>query len=361
MTGTSFSRQLLAWFAVHGRHDLPWQHEPTPYRVWISEIMLQQTQVGTVIPYYDRFMTRFPTLTSLADAALDEVLHHWSGLGYYARARNLHRAAQRVRDEHGGKFPADFDSLLALPGIGRSTAGAVLALSSGARFAILDGNVKRVLARYHAMPGWPGQVGVARELWSLAEQHTPRSGVAEYTQAIMDLGATLCRRSRPACEDCPVQSGCQARQQGRVADFPGRRPARSIPVKATCMLMVCDASGQVLLEQRPPTGIWGGLWSFPEIGVDDDPLAWCSQQTLRAPVEVVAHPQVRHTFSHFHLDISPLELRFARPQTVVMEGTRCWYNPCAPEALGLAAPVARLLDVLATQRRTQPCPAPYTA
>ncbi|UCE89183.1 MAG: A/G-specific adenine glycosylase, partial [Pseudomonadota bacterium] len=211
------SQQLLAWFDAHGRHDLPWQHPRTPYRVWVSEIMLQQTQVTTVIPYFERFMARFPNVTALADASLDEVLHQWTGLGYYARARNLHKAAGAMRDHHGGEFPVDFEQVLALPGIGRSTAGAILAQSHDQRHAILDGNVKRVLTRLHAIDGWPGQTTVEKQLWVLAERYTPAARCADYTQAIMDLGATVCRRSRPACEACPVSDDCVARREGRQA------------------------------------------------------------------------------------------------------------------------------------------------
>jgi A/G-specific adenine glycosylase len=263
---------LLRWWRAHGRHDLPWQRRRTPYRVWISEIMLQQTQVTTVIPYYRGFMARFPNLRALADAPLDEVLHLWSGLGYYARARNLHRAAQLIRDEYGGRFPRRFEQIAALPGIGRSTAGAILALARGERHAILDGNVRRVLARYHAIKGWSGEKRTEARLWALTEQHTPRNNVAAYTQAIMDLGATLCTRTRPRCNECPLASGCRAHALGRETAFPARRPKKARPVRRTRMLLVTCVN-RVLLERRPPAGVWGGLWSLPT-GADGN-LAPC--------------------------------------------------------------------------------------
>jgi len=242
----SFAARLIAWHAEHGRHDLPWQKRRTPYRVWVSEIMLQQTQVATVIPYYRRFMTRFPTLQSLADAPQDEVLHLWTGLGYYARARNLQKAAQQIRGRHGGRFPRDIESVQALPGIGRSTAGAILALSTGQRHPILDGNVKRVLTRHGAIAGWPGDRRVEQKLWALAEAYTPKARAADYTQSIMDLGATLCTRTRPRCGECPVAADCQARKLGRQMDFPAAKPRKLLPVRRTRMLMLV-ADGAVLL------------------------------------------------------------------------------------------------------------------
>jgi A/G-specific adenine glycosylase len=342
-----FAARLLAWHARHGRHDLPWQRRRTPYRVWVSEIMLQQTQVATVIPYYRRFMARFPGVKALADAPLDEVLHLWTGLGYYARARNLHKAAEMVRDHHGGRFPRDFAAVAALPGIGRSTAGAILALSLGQRHPILDGNVKRVLARHGAIKGWPGEKRVAERLWVLAEGHTPKRRVADYTQAIMDLGATLCARSRPRCEQCPVAADCRAHLQGRETVYPLARPRKVLPVKRTRMLLVRQA-GTVLLERRPPAGLWGGLWGFPEIAADADPLAWCRARFGAAPRSARARPLLRHTFSHFHLDIEPVEIALAGA-AAVQEGAASRWQPLdqAPR-LGLAAPVKRLLDSLST-------------
>ncbi len=340
-----FAERVLQWFDRHGRKDLPWQQSISPYRVWVSEIMLQQTQVATVIPYYARFMARFPDLASLADAPQDEVLHHWSGLGYYARARNLHRAAQQVRDEHGGVFPETMAAVGALPGVGRSTAGAILSLALGQHWPILDGNVKRVLARYFAVPGWPGQAAVLKRLWSLSEQLTPAARVADYNQAMMDLGATLCTRARPDCGRCPLGGGCQARAQGDVQAYPGRRPRKDLPVRAVQMLILHDPAGRVLLQQRPPAGIWGGLWGFPELALEASVEAWCADNLGGVVGMDRALAARRHTFSHFHLDIHPIKILLKEPGCRVMEGAgQVWYNPAQPDARGLAAPVARLLQ-----------------
>lgn len=341
-----FSERLLAWWDRHGRKDLPWQHEPTPYRVWVSEIMLQQTQVGTVIPYYQRFMQRFPDVVTLADAPADEVLRHWSGLGYYARARNLHRAAQLIRDVFHGELPRDHATLVELPGIGRSTAGAILALSLGQHHPILDGNVKRVLTRYHGIEGWPGVKQVETLLWDVAARHTPARRSDDYTQAIMDLGATLCTRGRPACERCPVGADCVARAEGRVAFIPTAKPRRVLPVRSTQMLLLRKA-GAVLLMKRPPAGIWGGLWSLPECPAQTDVTAWCREQ-LRCEVADPTHwTPLRHTFSHFHLDIQPVLARYTSDVAGVMdEAGTVWYNLDAPPPGGLAAPVQQLLTQL---------------
>ena len=339
-----FAERLLAWFAEHGRHDLPWQRDPSPYGVWVSEIMLQQTQVATVIPYYERFMARFPDLAALAEAPLDEVLAHWSGLGYYARARNLHRAARQAMADHGGRLPETIDALQALPGIGRSTAGAILSLALGQRHPILDGNVKRVLARHAAVAGWPGKAAVQRTLWELAEARTPRHRVADYNQAMMDLGATLCTRARPACERCPVAADCRAREQGRQTDYPGPRPRRELPERQVQMLLVRDPQGRVLLERRPPQGVWGGLWCLPELAPEADPLAWCRERGLAAaPGREL--PTRRHQFTHFRLAIRPQEILLTEPGCAVMDGDRLlWHDPHQPAQGGLAAPVQRLLQ-----------------
>jgi A/G-specific adenine glycosylase len=346
----ALAASLLGWFEREGRHDLPWQVDPSPYRVWISEVMLQQTQVATVIPYFLRFMERFGDVASLAAAPIDEVLHHWSGLGYYARARNLHAAAQAIVARHGGRFPAEFADVLALPGIGRSTAGAILAQAFGQRHAILDGNVKRVLARVHAVPGWPGEAAVERQLWELAEWHTPAAHVADYTQAIMDLGATLCRRSRPACPQCPVAASCEARRLGRQADFPGPRPRRARPLRHTRMLLLEDREGAVLLERRPPQGIWGGLWCPPELG-EASAAEW-AERTIGAVIEYAGPlPRVRHGFTHFELEIEPVPARLAGETPAVMEpGRWVWYNARSPARLGLAAVVGRLITGLSSSR-----------
>ena len=345
MSSNKFAASVLEWFGQHGRKNLPWQVEPTPYRVWVSEIMLQQTQVATVIPYYERFMASFPDVNALADASIDDVLHHWSGLGYYARARNLHKAATIVRDDHGGEFPTDFEAVVGLPGIGRSTAGAILALSLNARHAILDGNVKRVLARYHAVDGWPGKTSVANRLWELAERYTPESGASAYTQAMMDLGATLCTRSKPDCARCPLADGCAARSSGRQADYPGRKEKKARPSRKTRMVLArCD--GAVYLERRPPSGIWGGLWGFPEIG-DEALEDWCAAALDALPLEVETWPVVLHSFSHFDLEIEPIVVRVARSSRKVADAEAgTWCDLLAPGKLGLAAPVAWLMDKL---------------
>jgi A/G-specific adenine glycosylase len=341
-----FGAALLAWHARAGRHDLPWQLDRSPYRVWVAEIMLQQTRVGTVIPYYQRFLARFPGLADLAQASVDEVLHLWSGLGYYARARNLHRAACQIMTCHGGQFPTEFASLQALPGVGRSTAGAILAQACGQRHVILDGNARRVLARWHALPGWPGEARVERRLWELAEHHTPSTRVADYTQAIMDLGATVCRRARPDCAACPLALGCAARRLGRQADFPGRRARRPRPRRGSRMLLLRDAAGAVLLERRPPQGVWGGLWCPPELGAEaaED---W-ARRVLDAPIDA-APPlaPVRHGFTHFELVIEAVPARLAAPPARLMEADRwVWYNARSPSRLGLAAVVRRLIEAV---------------
>jgi A/G-specific adenine glycosylase len=347
-----FASRILAWHARHGRHDLPWQRDPSAYRVWVSEVMLQQTQVTAVMPYYERFVARFPDLRALAAAPLDEVLHLWSGLGYYARARNLHAAAGRVCREHDGELPGDHALLCALPGIGRSTAGAILALSAGRRYAILDGNAKRVLARHAGVEGWPGDPDVARVLWALAEQQTPHADVAAYTQGMMDLGATVCTRGRPACERCPVSADCRAHALGRERELPAPRPRKALPVRSTRMLIAVTEEGAVLLEQRPPSGVWGGLWSFPELGEREGAEEWLHRRLGCGVRSLQPWPSLRHTFTHFHLDIQPLLARVAAAPSAVMEGSRLvWYNEEAPAMLGLAAPVRTLISRLGVERR----------
>jgi A/G-specific adenine glycosylase len=337
---------LLGWFERHGRKDLPWQRDPTPYRVWVSEIMLQQTQVSTVIPYYERFMARFPDVASLAAAPVDEVLHLWSGLGYYARARNLHRAAQAVVGEHGGDFPAGLAAVNALPGIGRSTAGAILALARGERHAILDGNVKRVLARYFGVDGWPGLPAVEARLWQLAEACTPPSEAAAYTQAIMDLGATLCTRSRPACGLCPLAAGCVALGAGRQAELPAPRPRQRVRRRErTHVLVVLRGDASVLLEQRPATGLWGGLWGLPEFADEVAAREWSRARLGVREPRLEAWPALTHSFTHFDLELLPLTLRVEAPAGMEAPGY-VWYNSRAPAKVGLAAPVAKLIRAI---------------
>lgn len=341
----AFSDAVLAWYDQHGRNDLPWQHPRTPYRVWVSEIMLQQTQVATVIGYFERFMATFPDVHALAAADVDQVLHLWTGLGYYARARNLHKAARQLVEEHGGDFPDTAEEVATLPGIGRSTAGAILAQSRGVRAPILDGNVKRVLARLHAVPGWPGKKPVENRLWELAERHTPDARLADYTQAVMDLGATLCTR-RPDCPRCPVIHLCQAHADGNPQDYPGRKPAKDKPVRATRMLILQDDQGRVWLEPRPPSGIWGGLWCFPQLDPEDARSDALERRGLTAGHQENL-PGFRHTFSHFHLDIEPQLIRVDSHGHAVQDAAQGrWIDPAAPGELGLAAPVKKLLDQL---------------
>lgn len=345
-----FSRKVLTWFDSHGRHDLPWQRDTTPYRVWVSEIMLQQTQVKTVIPYYQRFMAAFPDVQALAEAPEDSVLHLWTGLGYYARARNLHRAAKHVVHELNGEFPRTLDGLTALPGIGRSTAGAILSIACGERASILDGNVKRVLARYHRVDGWPGDSAVHKQLWEIAERYTPTTRCADYTQAMMDLGATVCSRTRPACDICPLNEGCEARAAGNPTDYPGKKPRKALPVKATCFLIARNGSDEIWLEKRPGSGIWGGLWCFPEVASDVEGQALCLDLWGRQARSLTAWPPFRHTFSHYHLDITPLLAEVdASPGGVMEASGQLWYNVRQAPLIGLAAPVVSLLEKLALE------------
>lgn len=343
---TPFAEAVLHWFDGHGRHDLPWQKDPTPYRVWISEIMLQQTQVATVIPYYERFMSRFPDVRALAKADIDEVLHLWTGLGYYARARNLHKAAGIITGKFHGRFPEDIEALIALPGIGRSTAGAILSLAMNQRRPILDGNVKRVLTRVYAIEGRPGQSDVNNRLWSLADECTPTERVADYTQAIMDLGATVCTRSRPGCDRCPLAEGCVAHARGEETRFPERKPARVKPVRQVTFLILENDQGALLLQKRPPSGIWGGLWGFPECAENTD----ISQRLAETGFELLEHrdlPAMRHTFSHFHLDINPVHCRVrAGPTGVAETQPSRWYRNDDSQRLGLATPVKKLIETM---------------
>lgn len=340
----SFSDTVLAWYQQHGRKHLPWQQDITPYRVWVSEIMLQQTQVATVIPYYQRFMARFPDVFSLAKAEQDEVLHLWTGLGYYARGRNLHACAQRVVEQYRGQFPQDLEALASLPGIGRSTAAAIASISMGMRAAIMDGNVKRVLTRFFAIEGWPGQTSVNKELWQLAESLTPEHSFREYTQVMMDLGATLCTRSKPACGICPLQPHCAGYASGTPTQYPHSKPKKEKPEKRTIMLLIENPSGERWLQQRPQQGLWGGLWSFPEVDSENEGLVWLKRQFGMEPSSSQWLPEFRHTFSHYHLHISPWRLQLNRHCDALQQGSGCWYNPDDPAELGLAAPVKKLLQ-----------------
>ncbi|MDD9811427.1 MAG: A/G-specific adenine glycosylase [Gammaproteobacteria bacterium] len=401
------SARLLKWYDAHGRKDLPWQRAREPYRVWVAEVMLQQTQVGAVIPYYRRFMRQFPDLGALAAADLDAVLRHWAGLGYYARARNLHAAARQIVARHGGEFPARFEDIAALPGIGRSTAGAVAAFAFGKRRAILDGNVKRVLSRYAALGGRPGAAKTQAQLWQVAEQQLPKSRVADYNQALMDLGATVCARAKPKCDACPLAADCRAHRSGDPAAYPARKsgavtgatvtgkPARRR--KTVTMLIVRDRVGHVLLVQRPPRGIWGGLWSLPEYPhraarpaatvarsqpsppakpprsqpsspakpsrSQPSPRAkprpptpaqrrrietWCARQLNLRVQTGRALPAFTHSFTHFDLDIRPLlaDAPAGNPAPRMDGAPHLWYNPSKPATVGVPAAVARIFERL---------------
>ena len=343
----AFARRLLAWYDEHGRHDLPWQRVATPYAIWVSEIMLQQTQVATMIPYFERFVARFPAVADLAAATRDEVLAHWAGLGYYARARNLHAAAEILVAKYDGELPVSLTELMALPGIGRSTAGAILALAFGRRQAILDGNVKRVLARYHAVDGWPGRTQVHKNLWALAQRHTPRERVAHYTQAVMDLGAIVCTRSKPSCGACPVKRGCAARLAGIQAELPTRKPRTRRRQRSVSVLLVQDPEHRVLLERRPETGIWGGLYSLPELSEDDDVYRWCDRYLSTGVLSREPLAPIDHAFTHFDLRLEPVALKLQGvPRRVMDDGEWLWYKPAQELEVGVAAPIATLLSSL---------------
>jgi A/G-specific adenine glycosylase len=349
-SATLLPQALIAWHAVSGRHDLPWQSERTPYRVWVSEIMLQQTQVATVIPYYQRFMGRFPKIGDLAAAPLDEVLHLWTGLGYYARARNLHKAAGVVMNQHGGVFPESFAEITALPGIGRSTAGAILSLSRDQRHPILDGNVKRVLCRFFGVEGSPLDRAVEQRLWQLAEACTPQEGVATYTQAIMDLGATVCTRRKPACVLCPLRNDCVARAEGKEHELPTPKGARSKKPrlsKKCWMLVLKSPQGKVFLERRPEAGIWGGLWCLPQFDSKKSALAYLANH-FKATGEAHCLPPISHVFTHFDLQIEPLEVEVSEEMSSVLEpASSLWFGLASTGAdtkIGLPAPIKLLLD-----------------
>jgi len=363
-----FSDRLLTWFDQFGRKHLPWQQNVTPYRIWISEIMLQQTQVSTVIPYYEKFTNAFPSIESLAQAAEDTVLHHWTGLGYYARARNLHKTAKQIVKHHESQFPLTVEELEAFPGIGRSTAGAIVAICTDTKATILDGNVKRVLSRCFAIRGWPGSKTTAQSLWEIAEHLTPEHRVADYTQAIMDLGATVCTRSSPGCYNCPLALGCIAYQSNRIDDYPGKKPKKTMPIRKTIMLIIGNPQGEWLLQRRPSEGLWGGLWGFPENngtnagqitpgktaantarhGKSDGISATLEQLNLGGTMieSQATLKEIRHTFTHFHLDITPVLVKLAKMPTLIGEQTTRWYSPKSGDEIGLTGTVTKLLKEL---------------
>ena len=343
MSPEQFSSAVLEWYDRNGRHDLPWQQDINPYRVWVSEIMLQQTQVSTVLNYFDRFMAALPTVQALAEAPEDEVLHLWTGLGYYTRARNLQKTAKIVMAEHGGEFPRYVEKLVELPGIGLSTAGAIASISMGLRAPILDGNVKRVLARYTAQEGYPGEPKVAKALWATAERLTPQTRVNHYTQAMMDLGATLCTRSKPSCLLCPLEKSCEAHMLGLEIRYPVPKPRKAVPQRATLMPLLANREGAILLYRRPSSGLWGGLWSLPQLDDLNDLDHLADQHALHLLCRRQL-PALTHTFSHFQLAIDPWLVQVEQTAHHVAEADWLWYNLATPPRLGLAAPVKKLLQ-----------------
>ena len=338
-----FTQQLIAWQKIAGRHDLPWQKTRDPYRIWLSEIMLQQTQVATVIPYYQRFLASFPDVLSLAAAPIERVTEHWAGLGYYARARNLHRCAQQIATVHGGKFPNSPEQLLELAGIGRSTAAAIAAFAFGQRAAILDGNVKRVLCRQFGVEGFPGSTAVDRSLWALAESLLPAGDIEAYTQGLMDLGATLCTRRRPRCGDCPVSSNCVARHDGRQAELPAARPRATVPERAATFVLILRGA-EILLERRPPSGIWGGLLVPPE-GEADQVLANLGLTTLSQYLL----PPIKHVFTHCRLTLKPVLCEVATNASVAESGL-AWIDIDKAADAGVPTPIGKLLRQVASAR-----------
>ncbi|WP_010597446.1 A/G-specific adenine glycosylase [Rickettsiella massiliensis] len=353
LSPAAFQHSLLRWFKQHGRKQLPWKTDRSPYRIWLSEIMLQQTQVKTVIPYFGRFVERFPTICALAAAPIDDVLQYWAGLGYYARARHLHTCAQRIVADYQGEFPRTLEALQTLPGIGRSTAGAILAFAFGESAPILDGNVKRVLCRVHAQTGWPGLRPIEEALWKIAAQYTPRHQVAEYTQAIMDLGALICKRSKPDCLICPIQKHCLAYQQFDPQQFPTPKPKTSKPTRSIRMLLLINDRKEILLEKRPASGIWGGLWSLPECSLTED-IPYFAQthygcQPNTKPL--LSYPVIAHSFSHFQLKIHPIQLWIKKWSTPAVDSRALiWYNTEQLTPIALAAPVKKLLSTLPLQK-----------
>ena len=341
---SEFARKVLDWSATNGRKNLPWQHDPSPYRVWVSEIMLQQTQVATVIPYFDRWMMTFPAISSLATAPLDDVLSLWSGLGYYARARNLHQAADRCMEDFEGELPASAKVLCTLPGIGPSTANAIVSLSTDQPAAVLDGNVRRTLARHAAIEGWTGKTAVQKRLWQEAEDRLPTRRGADYTQAIMDLGALVCTTADPSCDQCPVSVDCRALQRGQVEHFPSPKPPTRVTDRTFCMLVLKDSENRVLLEKRPPSGIWGGLWSLHE-GNSIENIANRLGVTTSS---LQALPQVEHRLSHIRMLIQPTIATLDSATGVKCSAEQNWFAPADQSRLGLPKPVSDLLKKVYT-------------
>ncbi len=347
MKPANFQKKLLAWFDKHGRKTLPWQQNKTPYRVWVSEVMLQQTQVSTVIAYFERFMQHFPTVESLAKAPEDAVLHLWTGLGYYSRARNLHRSAKKIVDEFAGVFPDTLDDLQQLPGIGRSTAGAILAIAFHEKATILDGNVKRVLTRFLGITEWPGEKLSLEKLWRTAESLTPEKRIADYTQAMMDLGAMICVRGKPLCAMCPLEKNCIARTAGIEKNLPQSKPKKRIPVKQATLLIL-QYKQTIFLQKRPALGIWGGLWSLPELtgfAANEMITIYCAEHFKLRLQQMKTGEIFRHTFTHYHLDILPVFIALqTKPIKMKENDQQIWYNRHASPMVGLPAPVKKILE-----------------
>jgi A/G-specific adenine glycosylase len=355
MKSAEFQKKILTWFDKDGRKTLPWQINKTPYRVWISEVMLQQTQVNTVIPYFERFMQRFPTIESLARAKEDEILHLWTGLGYYSRARNLHRSAKKIVEQCNGIFPETLEELQMLPGVGRSTAGAILSLAFQQPATILDGNVKRVLTRFSGITEWPGEKSALEKLWKTAESLTPKKRVADYTQAMMDLGALVCVRGKPLCEKCPLEKMCLARELGIEKNLPLAKPKKILPVKQATFFIL-HYQQEIFLQKRPPVGIWGGLWSLPEFSgfmSEDDISVFCWQQFKLKSQQIKMGQFFRHTFSHYHLDILPIFIQVKnKPSKIMDSDQQIWYNLKHSQIIGLPAPIKKILKDLLNAHHT---------
>ncbi|MGE3920155.1 MAG: A/G-specific adenine glycosylase [Gammaproteobacteria bacterium] len=348
MNAKNFAKSLLSWYDQNGRSSLPWRQNITPYRVWLSEIMLQQTQVKTVLPYFERFISKYPSIASLSQANLDEILHLWAGLGYYTRARNLYKTAQIIQKDHKGQFPSTVHELMTLPGIGRSTAGAIAAIAFGKHASILDGNVKRILCRLHEIPSWPGELSTTKKLWELAENYTPKERTNDYTQAIMDLGATLCTQTKPKCVVCPIRKHCMAFTNDTTSEYPVKKAKKSLPIKQTQMLLIMNDRKQILLLKRPTSGIWGGLWSLPECEIDLKATTWCDE---KLGLKVKEHSKLsvfKHTFTHFQLIIHPVLLNMSKKHHAlpkIMEiADFTWFDPKTDAKLGLPTPVKKILD-----------------
>lgn len=345
-TSQWFATRILKWYAHHGRHDLPWKHPVSAYRVWVSEIMLQQTQVVTVIPYFLRFMESFPTVAELAAAPINLVLNHWAGLGYYARAKNLHNASKMIMKDFKGKFPKTVEEWISLPGVGRSTAGAIVSQSFDLRAPILDGNVKRVLCRFNGVKGWPGQKDIENALWALSEHYTPNDNAADFTQAMMDLGATCCTRSRPNCQACPLKPKCYAFDQQAQLELPEKRPAKALPTKKVHILVLQSRCGHLLLEQRPLKGIWSGLWTFPEFEDLSDLKNYLKDTLKLKRVKLDPLELIKHTFSHYHLHLSPNHVIVNDKISLKKKTPLAWINASSLKERGLPAPIQALIRKL---------------